>query len=309
MSTETPWQEAEKLIQELAWRDYWQQVWIAKGEEINTDLKNPQNPISNHQIPSAIVNASTGINAIDAAIKELYKSGYLHNHMRMYIASICCNVANSHWLEPARWMYAHLLDGDTASNQLSWQWVAGAFSKKKYYANQENINHFFGSSQKNTFLDIDYANFNKLKTPKILCETIPLIMDLCLPKMEYPPLLEDKTSLIYNYYNLDPAWHKDKKMQRILLLEPSKFKRHHVSQKCMNFALELSKNISNIKLFVGEFEDLLRHISPDKIIYKEHPLNINYKGLEEPREWISSVTGYFPSFFSFWKRCRSELMQ
>ncbi len=69
MSTETPWQEAEKLIQELAWRDYWQQVWIAKGEEINTDLKNPQNPISNHQIPSAIVNASTGINAIDAATK------------------------------------------------------------------------------------------------------------------------------------------------------------------------------------------------------------------------------------------------
>jgi len=122
------WQDSEKLIQELAWRDYWQQVWIAKGDDINTDLKTTQKSVSNHQVPKAIINASTGIEAVDAAIKELYNTGYMHNHMRMYIASICCNIANSHWLAPAKWMYAHLLDGDCASNQLSWQWVAGAFS-------------------------------------------------------------------------------------------------------------------------------------------------------------------------------------
>jgi deoxyribodipyrimidine photo-lyase len=143
--------ETGKLIQELAWRDYWQQVWVAKEDQIHTDLKNQQQPISNHQVPSAIINACTGIEAVDHAIRELYKTGYMHNHMRMYVASICCNIANSHWLAPAKWMYAHLLDGDLASNQLSWQWVAGVFSNKKYYANQENINTFFDSSQKNTF--------------------------------------------------------------------------------------------------------------------------------------------------------------
>ena len=169
----TPWHEAEKLVQELTWRDYWQQVWIVKGDAIHTALKNSQKQISNYQIPQAIIDASTGVDAVDAAIVALYNSGYMHNHMRMYVASICCNVAKSHWLEPSRWLYANLLDGDIASNQLSWQWVAGAFSNKKYYANQDNINHFFSNSQKKTFLDIDYACFDTSKFLKSYVKLCP----------------------------------------------------------------------------------------------------------------------------------------
>ncbi|MDA7501973.1 hypothetical protein N8482_01740 [Chitinophagales bacterium] len=307
MTLEKPWYETEKLVQELAWRDYWQQVWIAKEEAINTDLKNPQEPISNYEIPTAIVNATTGINAVDAAIEELYTTGYMHNHMRMYVASICCNIAKSHWLAPSRWMYANLLDGDIASNQLSWQWVAGAFSNKKYYANQDNINNFFNDSQKNSFLDIDYALFDEIETPEILSETMSLEAASHLPKMKEQPVLEDRDSLIYNYYNLDPSWHEQGDYQRILLLEPSVFEKYQVSSKAMSFALDLSKNIPDLKLFVGEFAELLPYISADNIRYKEHPLNNHYIGTEEPREWMSSVKGYFPSFFSFWKKCKKEL--
>lgn len=231
----------------------------------------------------------------------------MHNHMRMYVASICCNIGKSHWLEPSRWMYANLLDGDIASNQLSWQWVAGAFSNKKYYANQDNINRFFNGNQKGTFLDIDYAHFDNLKRPKILEETISFDLDSILPKQEYPVVIEQQNSLIYNYYNLDPFWHESAKYQRILLLEPSKFKKNPVSSKCINFALNLSANIPEIKLYVGEFEALLKYLRTDQITYKEHPLNYNYQGIEEPREWLSSVNGYFPSFFSFWKKCKKEL--
>ena len=305
---ETPLIETEKLVQELAWRDYWQQVWIAKGDAINADLKHPQKQILNYHIPQAIVNASTGITVIDSAIDNLYNTGYMHNHMRMYVASICCNIAKSHWLEPARWMYGNLLDGDVASNQLSWQWVAGAFANKKYFANQDNINHFFRSEQKNTFLDIDYALLGTNQPPKVLVKTIPLEIDSYLPEQKNPILKQNQDLLIYNYYNLDPSWHKGEKYQRIFLLEPSKFKRHPVSSKCINFALELSKNISDIKLYVGEFEELLNYIDPGKIHYKEHPLNYNYKGVEEPREWLSNVKGYSPSFFSFWKKCRKQLL-
>ena len=71
----------------------------------------------------------------------------------MYIASIVCNIAKSHWKLPSKWFYYYLLDGDLASNNLSWQWVCGANSSKKYYANQENINKFCFTKQKNTFLD------------------------------------------------------------------------------------------------------------------------------------------------------------
>ncbi|MDB4107447.1 deoxyribodipyrimidine photolyase [Bacteroidia bacterium] len=309
LSLETPWHEAEKLIQELAWRDYWQHVWIAKGEAIHTDLKSLQSPVSNYEIPKAILNACTGIEVVDEAIKELYNTGYMHNHMRMYIASVCCNIAHCHWLEPAKWLYAHLLDGDSASNQLSWQWVAGTFSNKKYYANQDNINKFFRSEQKDTFLDVHYESFDKLDIPDILSETAPLEIDYLLPKVNDNSALKDQNSLIYNYYNIDPWWHKGEKFQRILLLEPSKFERNRVSSKCITFALELSKNIPDIKLFVGEFEELFEYIQTDKIRYKEHPLNSNYSGFEEPRDWLSSVDGYFPSFFSFWKKCKKELLQ
>lgn len=302
-----PWYKIEKLIQELAWRDYWQQVWIEKKEGIKQDLKNPQYPISNHQVPEAIVKAQTGIEAVDEAIEELYKTGYMHNHMRMYVASICCNIAHCHWLVPALWMHSHLLDGDLASNHLSWQWVAGAFSNKKYFANQENINTFFNSSQKNTFLDVEYSAFPDLEIPHELIPTQALDVDTILPKVPKPILENQKSTLIYNYYNLDPYWHKNDDVQRIFLLEPSFFKEHPISQKCLDFAIELSKNIEGMQLFVGEFAALQEMIDASCIVYKEHPTNGHYNGVEEPREWLSSVSGYFSSFFKFWKKCKKEL--
>lgn len=71
--------------------------------------------------------------------------------------------------------------------------------------------------------------------------------------------------------------------------------------------LNLSKNIADIKIFVGSFNDLLACIDAEDIIYKEHPLNLHYKGKEENRDWISKVEGYFPSFFAFWKKCKKEI--
>lgn len=301
------WEKAEKLIQELAWRDYWQQVWIAKEDDIHRDLKKQQSGVGNHEIPVAVLDAKTGIQAVDQAINELYATGYMHNHMRMYVASICCNIAGSHWLLPSRWMYAQLLDGDLASNQLSWQWVAGSFSSKKYYANQDNINKFFDGSQKDSFLDVDYESFSELDTPKVLMETELFNLETMLPKIEKPFVDSDKTTLIYNYYNVDPDWYQGQNYQRILLLEPSLFKKYPVNKRCIDFVLALAENIPDIKLYVGEFQELEEQLSPLQIKYKEHPLNNHYRGQQEPREWMSSVTGYFPSFFAFWKQCKKEL--
>ncbi len=231
----------------------------------------------------------------------------MHNHLRMYVASICCNIGNSHWLNPSKWMYANLLDGDLASNQLSWQWVAGAFSNKKYYANQDNINNFFNSEQKKTFLDVDYSEFENMQTPKKLLTTQEFKMSTQLPKKSNIEIIKNEKTLIYNYYNLDPEWHKKEKTQRILLLEPSVFKKHPVSQKCIDFILDLSENIPGIKLFVGEFNELTSIINSENIIFKEHPLNNHYEGKKEDREWLSNVEGFYPSFFSFWKKCKKNL--
>lgn len=303
------WKDTEKLVQELAWRDYWQQVWISKKDSIKKDLKNQQAPISNFQIPQAIVNANTGIKIVDRAIEELYKTGYMHNHMRMYVASICCNIANSHWYEPARWMYSHLLDGDVASNHLSWQWVAGANANKKYYANQDNINKFFRDTQRDTFLDVSYEAFENLEVPEILKATTDFTVGTTLPDQTNIALDRDQMTLVYNYYNIDPYWHQGEDVQRVFLLEPSFFSNYPVSQKCLDFAIQLTQNIDGIKLFVGEFSALQKQVASDLLIYKEHPTSDHYVGQKENREWMSNVTGHLPSFFGFWKKCKKELLR
>ena len=74
-----PFWKVEKFIQELAWRDYWQQVWVAKKDQINEDLKRPQPVVLGEGISEAIVQANTGIEAIDEGIDKLYDTGYMHN--------------------------------------------------------------------------------------------------------------------------------------------------------------------------------------------------------------------------------------
>ena len=307
MTRELPWPEIEKLVQELAWRDYWQQVWLSKGDAIFTDLKNPQSPVENQELPTAVNDAETGIRAIDEAINELYKTGYMHNHMRMYVASICCNLACSHWLMPAHWMYYHLLDGDLASNSLSWQWVAGAFANKKYYANQENINKFFYSTQRGTFLDVGYDEFERLSPVKTLKNKAPFELRTNLPELPRPQLETSKTTLIYNYYNLDPYWYKGEDVQRILLLEPYFFEKYPVSNNCLDFVMALTQNIKDIKVYIGDFADLLEQVGEEAIVYKEHPTATHYRGKMEARYWLTEVEGYYPSFFKFWNKAKKEL--
>jgi deoxyribodipyrimidine photo-lyase len=128
----------EKFLQELAWREYFQRVWQAKGEMLFEDMKQTQAEATHHKMIKAIVDANTDIAAIDQQILELYKTGYMHNHVRMYVASIACNIGKAHWSAPSRWMYYHLLDGDLATNTCSWQWVAGTFSSKSVHAYKPN---------------------------------------------------------------------------------------------------------------------------------------------------------------------------
>ena len=300
--------QIEKFIQELAWRDYWQQVWIAKGTAINQDLKHPQNPISNESISKSIVDATTGVEALDTAIKTLYKTGYMHNHLRMYTAAIACNMGYSHWKVPAQWMYYHLLDADWASNALSWQWVAGSNANKKYVANQDNINKYCFSTQKNTFLDVPYEAFNSMIIPNILEDTPDIDLKTPLPSQKQLEIDRGLPTCIYNFYNLDPLWRKEDSVNRILLLEPSHFESYPVSQNTIDFILNISKeNMDRIQVYVGEFKDLVTDYNIKDIYFKEHPLNKHYQGIEDSRDWMFDVQGYYPSFFSFWKKCKKQL--
>ena len=299
--------QIESFVKELCWRDYFQRVWQVK--DIHVDIKWPQQPVLHTQLPMAIVQANTGIVAIDQAIQQLYSSGYMHNHCRMYTASVVCNIAQAHWLHPAQWMYYHLLDGDWASNACSWQWVAGANSSKKYIANQENINKYTYTNQSDTFLDTSYENLTKMEVPIHLLAAQTVQLETNLPKGDTMQINKSLPTFVYNYYNLDPLWHMDKTGNRILLLEPDFFSAYPVSNRCIDFMLALGKNIPELQVYVGSFDTFCAQYDVNTLYYKEHPLNTHYRGIKDSRDWmIESVCGYYPSFFSYWKKIQTPLM-
>jgi deoxyribodipyrimidine photo-lyase len=300
----------QKFLQELAWREYWQRIWQNEGDKILSDLKHPQPDYLHNEMPDALLRANTSIHAVDEYIDQLYQQGYMHNHIRMYVASIACNIAKAHWLKPAQWMYYNLLDGDVASNHLSWQWVCGSASSKKYYCNQENINKYTGSKQEDGFLAEEYDVVTKMPVPSELLGTSILKLETILPKKEILIIDKSKPTCIYNSYNLDPLWRKDEDVNRVLLLEPSHFKKYAVSKKVIDFIIQLSKNIGGIILHVGEFDDILEHYHSKEnlIFFKEHPAFNYYKGVCDSREWISeNISGKLNSFFSFWKKIEKSI--
>ncbi|MBI1343701.1 MAG: deoxyribodipyrimidine photolyase [Terrimonas sp.] len=300
--------ETKKFIQELAWREYYQRTWQQLEDGMFTDIRVYRNGVNNRLVPAAIIHGNTGIDSIDQAISELKETGYIHNHLRMYIASMTCNIARSYWQLPSQWMYYFLLDGDLASNTCSWQWVAGSFSSKKYYCNQENINKYTSSRQQHTFLDIPYEQLTNLPIPEVLSNLKNPSLHTFLPEFKTVSFDTSKPLLIYNSYNLDPLWRKDDNVNRVLLLEPSHFRSFPVHEQVIRFIISLADNIKNIQVFTGELNEIPGIRDFPAVISKEHPVFQHYPGQKDNRDWLfPEITGFYNSFFSYWKQCEKYL--
>jgi len=130
-----------KFVYELGWRAYFRHVWQHRGEGILSSLHQGLLPDEAYarELPHDIREARTGLPVVDEAVRALYATGMLHNHARMWLASYVVHVRKVHWRAGADWLYGHLLDGDLASNHLSWQWVAATGSSKPYLFNADNV--------------------------------------------------------------------------------------------------------------------------------------------------------------------------
>ena len=141
--------DSEKFIQQLAWREYWQRLYKEFPRNIWQDVEPYKTGFSpddyQDELPEDISNGQTGVACIDGFIEELLATGYIHNHARLYLAGYICHWRRVKWQAGAAWFLTHLLDGDPASNNLSWQWAASTFSHKPYYFNLENVSKFSGS--------------------------------------------------------------------------------------------------------------------------------------------------------------------
>jgi deoxyribodipyrimidine photo-lyase len=133
---------AEKLLFEFAWRDFWRKVWYLNGSAILSDMEPAKVALTRAVLSEDVKNADTGLDCMDAFIHALHTEGYLHNHARMWLASYLIHWRGIDWKAGADWMHDLLLDGDRASNHLSWQWVASTFGSKPYFFNQENLSKY-----------------------------------------------------------------------------------------------------------------------------------------------------------------------
>ena len=138
---------AEKFIQEVCWRTYWKgwlemrpAVWAAYRAEVESGLAALDDDSGLRESWQSAVEGRTGIACFDAWAGELVSTGYLHNHARMWFASIWIFTLKLPWALGADFFLRHLLDGDPASNTLSWRWVAGLHTRgKTYLARPGNI--------------------------------------------------------------------------------------------------------------------------------------------------------------------------
>lgn len=174
---------AEKFIQEVCWRTYWK-GWLELRPSVWTDyletLSELKNSYTNTPLYQAALKGETSSRTFNAFAHELCQTGYLHNHARMWMASIWIFTFGLPWQLGADFFFQHLLDGDPASNTLSWRWVAGQHTRgKSYIARSSNIEKYTDGR-----LGVG-EHFNEHPTEQVPDPVIPPIQSLA--RDDQPP--------------------------------------------------------------------------------------------------------------------------
>ena len=133
----------EKLVQEVGWHDYFQRVYRRIGAGVWEDREEWKTGLAPDEyadeMPEDLLEERTGLACMDGFARDLHETGYLHNHARLWTAAYVIHHRRVKWQAGAAWFLRHLLDGDPASNNLSWQWVASTFSSKPYFFDRDNL--------------------------------------------------------------------------------------------------------------------------------------------------------------------------
>ena len=221
----------EKFIQEILWRVYWKgwlelrpNVWL----DYLNDLKKIKENFKNNQTYLIAIDGKTNIECFNYWVNELKENNYLHNHTRMWFASIWIFTLKLPWQLGAEFLLQHLYDGDAASNTLGWRWVAGIQTKgKNYLASEWNIKKFTNNRFQNIKL-------NKNAVP-ILSEKNYSINNKDFVNVE---ILENQSLLVFeNNLSFETTDFQDIKFKKILLID------HKNNYRTIN----LSKSVTNFK--------------------------------------------------------------
>ena len=221
----------EKFIQEILWRTYWK-GWLELRPNVWADYLSELKKISKEFKDSTdyknAIEGSTNVECFNEWVKELKEKNYLHNHARMWFASIWIFTLNLPWQLGAEFFMKHLYDGDAAANTLGWRWVAGIQTPgKNYLASEWNIKKFTNNRFQNIKLDE--------KAKPIFSDKIYSVTNR---NFDNPKILEEKTLLIFeNNLSFEISDFNNQKFKKIIL----------ISNKNENRAIVLSENVMKFK--------------------------------------------------------------
>jgi len=295
-----------RLLYELAWREYFHRIWQEYDSDIFSDLNQSQVDVEGDRLPQSIADGVTGVAVLDEGIYRLQETGLMHNHLRMWLAGTVCNVAHTHWREPARWLYYYLLDGDMASNTLSWQWIAGTFSHKKYIANQNNINKYSRTTQHGTCLDMDYDALSIIRTPDCMRERCQLLDLKQTPIGGSVPSEANGKIALRSLWNLNPEWNPDSSIDAtVLFIEQSQIDEWPMAQHRWDF-IEHWVNQLGIEVWRGSVEELNVLVSDGvEFVREEYPACTHWPGKTLSRPFYFGVPEKdYRSFSQFWKQVK-----
>ncbi|MDC1112574.1 FAD-binding domain-containing protein [Candidatus Pelagibacter sp.] len=221
----------EKFIQEVLWRTYWK-GWLELRPTVWTDylneLKKIREEFKDNAYYKNAIEGNTNIKCFNAWVNELKENNYLHNHARMWFASIWVFTLELPWQLGAEFFMKHLYDGDAASNTLGWRWVAGIQTQgKNYLASEWNIKKFTNNRFSNIKLNENAPPITSNKT-------------YAASKLEFnnPQNLEEKNLLIFeNNLSFEIGDFKDQKFKKVFL----------ISNKNQNRTIELSEKLVKFK--------------------------------------------------------------
>jgi len=256
----------EKFIQEVLWRTYWK-GWLELRPNVWADylieLNQIKNEFQNNQDYLSAIEGKTNIDCFNEWVNELKENNYLHNHTRMWFASIWIFTLELPWQLGAEFFMQHLFDGDAASNTLGWRWVAGVQTQGKHYlASEWNIKKFTNNRFQNIKL-------NENAPPKVSEKSYQIIKQ----DFNNPQKIENKNLLIFeNNLSFEITDFKENNFKKIYL----------VSNKNENRAIKLSEKLVKFKShLIEDQEQRLKNQSIDcQIIDISELTNIeNYYGL------------------------------
>ncbi len=220
----------EKFIQEVLWRTYWK-GWLELRPNVWTDYLAELNKIreeyKDNQNYKNAIDGKTNIECFNYWVTELKENNYLHNHTRMWFASIWIFTLELPWQLGAEFFLQHLYDGDSASNTLGWRWVAGIQTQGKHYlASEWNIKKFTNSRFNNIKL-------NESAPPKVSEKTYSLVkQDFSNKNIDHENLFIFENSL--SFETTDFQNHKFKKI-------------YIISNKSENRSIKLSEKVIKFK--------------------------------------------------------------